>query len=180
MPFNVNDFRAAFVGSGARSNLFQVEMIFPPVAPDAQAALNLQFFCKAASLPASTIAPITIKYFGRELKYPGDRTFENWNITVYNDESFDIRNAFESWSDALNNHFKNLRDPAAALPRGYQVDAIVKQYSKIGGDPIKQVKLVGCWPSNLGAITLDHSQDNEIETFTVDIAYQWWESDTTS
>ena len=49
-----------------------------------------------ASLPASNIANIDVPFRGRIFKVAGDRTIENWSITVINDEDFAIRNAFEA------------------------------------------------------------------------------------
>lgn len=181
MPsFNVQDFRANLTGSGARATLFEVVMPFPPAAPDANASRLLTFMCKSASIPSSRLGVIPVKYKGRTLKYPGDREFDNWTITVLNDENFAPRRAFEAWSDALNNHFQNLRDAAAGVPAGYQVDATVSQFSKIGGDPIKQYKMIGCWPSEIGDIQLTYDGGDTIEEFSVTLAYQWWESDSTT
>ena len=47
--------------------------------------------CKGAQLPASTIASIDVPFRGRILKVAGDRTIENWTITVINDENFNIQ-----------------------------------------------------------------------------------------
>jgi hypothetical protein len=48
---------------------------------------------KSAQLPESTIGVVPVFYFGRELKYAGNRTFPDWTVTVINDEDFSIREA---------------------------------------------------------------------------------------
>ena len=98
----INDFKAKLVGGGARNNLFKVTANFP-----AYAAGNVElasFLIKAAQLPASLIAPITIPFRGRQLQIAGDRTFEAWGVTVINDTDFQLRNAFERWMNGINAH----------------------------------------------------------------------------
>lgn len=177
MPFTVQDFRSQLVGGGARPNLFDVTLPFPTASPDSGAAAKLTFMCQASSLPSTAVASITVPYFGRQIKVPGNRTFDNWTITVLNDEDFIVRNAFEKWLSALNSHYGNLRDANAMSTSNYSVDAFIKQYSK-AGQAIKGYKMVGVFPTNVGAIDVAWNNNDSIETYTVTLDYQWWESDT--
>ena len=123
MAFNVNEFRSQMVGDGARPNLFEVSMPFPGFSQPGDAQRKLTFMCKTAQLPGSTIGVVPVQYFGRELKFAGNRTFTDWTITVINDEDFVIRNAFERWMNGINSHALNIRNPLAGTPGGYTVDA---------------------------------------------------------
>ena len=97
MAFNVSEFRANMVGDGARPNLFAVTLVFPAIVTGGtEAGQKTTFMAKSSMLPGSTVNSITLPYFGRELKFSGNRTFAQWNITVINDEDFIIRNAMES------------------------------------------------------------------------------------
>ena len=82
---------------------------------------------KAAQLPASNINVIDVPFRGRNLKIAGDRTFDVWTITVINDISFDLRNAFEQWMNGINKH-----DNATGVinPTQYQKDAVVYQLGR--------------------------------------------------
>ena len=114
MAFNVNDFRSQLVGDGARPNLFQVTLTFPTFTQNGSAAgAKTTFMAKAAQLPGSTIGQITTHYFGREMKFAGNRTFADWTLQIINDEDFVIRNAMESWMNAMNSNVSNIRDSAA-------------------------------------------------------------------
>lgn len=176
MAFNPGEFRAQLVGSGARPNMFDLIFVFPAIVANAGAAGQLmRFMARAASAPPSTIGNIQIPYFGRQLKYPGDRTFAEWSVTVINDENHTVRNAFILWSNLLNAHAGNIRDQSAATPSDYMTDILVNQYSKLGGDPIKQYKLVGAWPQVVGDIQYDWSVNDTVEEFPVTMQYQWWE-----
>jgi hypothetical protein len=179
MAFNVNQFRSQLQGDGARPNLFEVSMPFPGFSLPGNAQTKLTFMCKTAQLPGSTLGVVPMQYFGRELKFVGNRTFADWTITIINDEDFVIRNAFERWMNGINSHNLNVRNPIAATPLGYTVDGQVTQYGK-AGDTIKQYKFVGMYPLDLAPIDLDWSSNDTIEEYGVTFAYQWWETDTTS
>lgn len=180
MAFNVTEFRANMVGDGARPNLFQVSLTFPTFAQDAVGAgQKLTFMAKAAQLPGATLGTVPMFYFGRELKFVGNRSFADWTITVINDEDFKVRRAFESWMNNINSHAGNLRSGAASSPTSYSTDAVVNQYDK-AGNVIKSYKFVGAFPVDLSPIDLDWQSNDTIEEFTMTLAYQWWETDSTT
>lgn len=186
MSFNVDSFRTAMQFDGARPNLFEVVLQFPAYVQLGSAATSQsRFFVKTAQLPGSTIGAVTVPYFGREVKVGGNRTFQDWSVTVINDEDFTIRNAFERWHRGINGNQSNLREPGAVstspLTPGtsYSVDAEVYQYSKAGGKPIKKYRFVGMFPNDLAAIDLDWSSNDTIEEFGVTLSYQYWLSDDT-
>lgn len=180
MAFNVAEFRSQMVGDGARPNLFQVSLTFPAIATGGSVAgQKVTFMAKAAQLPGSTIGTVPLYYFGRELKFAGNRTFTDWTLQIINDEDFAIRNALESWMNAINSHGGNVRNGAAGGPTGYTVDASVAQYSKTG-DILKTYKFVGLFPLDIAPIDLDWQSNDSIEEYSATFAYQWWEADTTS
>lgn len=176
MAFSPGTFRAQLVGSGARPNLFDLTFVFPAIVSNAgQAGQLVTYMGRAASKPPAQLGIIDVKYFGRSLKYPGDRVFPTWSITIINDENFKVHDAFVNWSNLLNAFAANTRDSSAATPSAYMTDVLINQYSKIGGAPIKQYKLVGAWPRNIGEIAFDWGVNDSIEEFGVDLEYQWWE-----
>ena len=180
MAFNVAEFRANLIGDGARPNLFQVSLNFPTVAANGiLAGQKTTFMAKTAQLPGSTVGTVPLYYFGRELKFAGNRTFTDWTLQIINDEDFTIRNSIESWMNAINSHSSNVRDAGAKGPSGYTVDAEVTQYGKTG-DVLKTYKFVGLYPLDLAPIDLDWGSNDSIEEYSVTFAYQWWEAVTTS
>jgi hypothetical protein len=97
MAFNINDFRTnGLEFGGARPTLFQVQ-ITPPVTGinTTDVSLKLTLTCQATTIPASTVGSIDIGYFGRKIKLAGDRTFDDWSVTILNDEDFLVRDLFE-------------------------------------------------------------------------------------
>ncbi len=175
MAFNVNQFRSQMTGDGARPNLFEVTLPFPAFSLPGTAQQKLTFMCRSAQLPGSTVGVVPVNYFGRELKFVGNRTFADWTINVINDEDFIVRNAFERWMNGINSHSLNVRTPAAQAPLSYTVDGEVRQYGK-AGDVLKKYKFIGLFPTDLAPIEVDWGSNDAIEEFTVTLSYQWWES----
>jgi hypothetical protein len=176
MAFNIAEFRSAMTGDGARPNLFSVALTFPTVASSPLASTKLTFMAHATSLPPSIVGVATQFYFGRQVKFAGDRQFPDWSLTIINDEDFIIRNAFERWSDKLNSHTQNVRAAKAIASTVYCCDATVTQYSKIG-TPIKAYKFVGMFPNTVDPIQVDWGSNDRIEEFNVTFSYQYWQSD---
>lgn len=175
---NISQFKSNFAG-GARPNLFKCVVDFPSIAGNTNTTRRASFMIKAASIPASTITKIDVPYRGRNLKVAGERTFEdNWTVTVYNDTSFDLRNAFEKWMNSINSHSRNFAaDAAVGAPLNYMRDLQVIQLDKSGRSEdtgIAQYRFIDAFPINVNAIELSYETD-EVETFEVEFAYQYWE-----
>lgn len=170
----VDDFKSKLVGGGARPNLFKATVNFPAFA-GGEVELT-SFLIKAATLPASTIGAINVPFRGRQVIIAGDRTFEPWSITVINDNDFKVRNAFERWMNAINQHRNNT---GLTNPADYQADLSVAQLDKAGNE-VKVYNFRGTFPTALSAIDLSYESTDAIEEFTVEMQVQYWESDTTS
>lgn len=175
MAFRVQEFRAQMNNDGARPNLFKCDLTFPTLTQGQAAQNKFTFMARAAQLPGSTVNQIPQFYFGRELKFAGNRSFPEWTVTIINDEDFKIRDAFERWMSGMNSHVGNLRNPAFIKgDGGYQQDGFVTQFSK-DGSPIKKYKFVGLFPIDVSPIELDWGSNDTIEEYAVTFAYQWWE-----
>lgn len=188
MGFNITNFKNQLPGGGARPSLFEVTLSFPALSTgdDIRSAFNglatqvgasqkITFMAKATAIPTSTVAPIEVPYFGRKVKFAGNRTFPEWTITVINDEDFLIRTAFESWLAGINQHEENKRTYSEAISGGYQCTGTVTQYDK-QGNPLKIYEFVNVFPSEVSPIELSWASENEIEEFTVTLQYDYWKN----
>ena len=171
----VDDFKSKLTGGGARANLFKATVNFPSFVATSDVELT-SFLCKGVQIPSSVIAPITIPFRGRQLQMAGDRTFEPLTLTVINDASFVVRNAFESWANGINNFAENT---GLSNMNDYICDVVVEQLNK-AGETTKKYDFRGCWPSNVSTIDLNYDTENTIEEFTVELQVQYWESNTTT
>ncbi len=169
----ITGFKSKLAGGGARPNLFEVELAFPDaLSIDNDVKEKSRFLVKAASLPASNIAPIDINFRGRILKIAGDRTFDTWTITVMNDVDFAIRNAFELWMNQINKLSDNT---GTTNPAEYQPDAFVHQLDR-DGSTLRTYKFHDVFPTNISAQDLSYETTDTIEEFTVELQVQWWEA----
>lgn len=172
----VSQFRANFKGLGARPNRFRINMTFPQFVPNGNVAgRTLQVLGKGTSLPESTIGMAVVQYHGRMLNLPGDRTFQPWTVSIYNDEDFLLRNAFETWSNLINSHRGNLA--SASLPL-LMTNPTVDQLGK-DDTVLKTYKFYNLWPTEISPIQLDYGMNDEVEMFDVTFQYDEWTSDTT-
>ena len=177
MAFRVQEFRSQLVFDGARPNLFQCDITFPILAlGEGDPNRKYTFMARAAQLPGTTVNQIPVNYFGRELKFSGNRSFPEWTVTIINDEDFVIRKAMERWMNGLNSHVGNVRNPLFINNAAYQTDGYVTQFGKSGNE-IKAYKFVGMFPIDVSPIELDWGSNDTIEEYAVTFAYQWWESD---
>jgi hypothetical protein len=177
MAFSIQDFRAQMQYDGARPNLFECTMTFPTavIANSNAVQEKFTFFARSAQIPGSQVNAIPVNYFGREVKFAGNRIFTEWTVTIINDEDFKVRNALEVWMNGLNSHRFNLRNPNMVNSFDYQQDGYVKQYSKTG-DVLKAYKFIGLFPTDLSPIEVDWASNDMIEEYAVTFAYQWWET----
>jgi len=174
MPFNINTFKQnGLVYGGARPSLFMVYLTVPaniglnPVSVD-----KFRFVCRTGEIPESTIASIDVPYFGRKIKVAGERTFNDWSVTIMNDEDFSVRAMFEKWSNALNRLVANVRDANIAA-ENYKTNMEVIQFSK-DGSKLRSYEFVGAFPTSIGNIGLDWDSASQIQTFSVSFAYDYW------
>jgi hypothetical protein len=161
MSLSIDDFKGALTGGGARPNLFRVTGF---------GVGGLEFLCKGANLPAAIVGQIDVPFRGRQLKIAGDRTFENWTITVINDTDFAIRDNFVSWQNTINDHVAGTGN---ASPSSYMRSGIVTQLDRSGG-ALKTYQIKDAFPVNVGAIELSYDSTDAIEEFTVELAFSYW------
>jgi len=168
----ITDFKSRLTGGGARSNLFEVVLSFPGIAPASSVVLDKsRFLVKAANLPASNIAPIAVPFRGRTLQVAGDRTFDSWTVTIMNDTDFSIRSAFENWMNKIN----RVSDSTGETdPSSYTADAFVYQLDR-DGSTLRAYHFYDIFPSQVVTIPLDY-ETSTIQQFTVEFQILWWEA----
>lgn len=154
----ISNFIGGFQG-GARANLFAVTLTGGLTTP------GLDFHCKAASLPSSIVGVIPVNFRGRVLQIPGDRTYEDWTITVINEENMALKKAFIDWQQKLNNHTSNTGKPFD----GWSTATV--QQLKRDGSPGATFTLSHVWCDNVSATDVGWDTVDSITEFTVTMKY---------
>jgi hypothetical protein len=188
---NISQFKSKLIGGGARPNLFEVSVAFPAgvnlgIQNDGTGTFdseNFRFMCKAAALPASTVSEIAIPFRGRTLKVAGDRSFDNWSVTIINDENFSHRKAFEAW---MQNVAQYGDSSGLTNPQDYMGNATVYQLGRTAASQqgegttsgpsniLAQYKFVDIFPTSISDIPLSYETENAIEEFTVEFQIQYF------
>ena len=167
MAFSISTFRSTGMpGAGARPNLFECGIVGQSMPA------NFNLLCKISTIPPSTMGVVEVPYFGRMVKVPGNRTFDNLSVTVINDEDMAIRLAVETWMNKMNSHVGNL----STLPSTLFAQMTVTHYGRATASPLAhgEWKFVNVFPVALGEIGLDWGSNDTIEEFTIDFAYDYW------
>ena len=185
----LRDFKSKLAGGGARPNLFEASInSFPTAISEAWDNSSeaeggaFKFLCKSTALPASNLGSIEIPFRGRTLKVAGDRTFDDWTVTIINDEDFRLRTAFERWSNVMS----QLDDATGVTnPTSYMTDAFIQQLgrgpevgaaSNNGGNTsiLRSYKFFDVFPVTVGEIALSYDTTDALEEFDVTFRYQYF------
>lgn len=161
MP-SVTDFKGAFEAL-AKPTLFKVQGF--------GTGRQMEFLCKAAQLPASTLGVIEVPYLGRKIKIPGDRVYAEWTVTIVNDETFDLRKYFEDWVQKINHEVTNIGTPAVeAIKEDGSVYQLNNQHNTI-----VEYKIVGAFPTEVSPVDLSMESNDTVSEFTVNFAFDYFE-----
>ena len=177
---NVSSFLQT-IGQGVKPNMFLVDVKFPDSLSKQGEDLNLtNILCKSAALPGSNLGVIEVPFRGRTVKIAGDRTFDTWSATFFNDKDFKLRSFFEYWANQINTHEGNtapLFIPNSTGTEGYMAELYVTQLEKdntASGSALRTYKLHHCFPTNVSQIDLAYDSNDQIEEFTVEWQYSYF------
>jgi hypothetical protein len=171
---SIDDFASRLQGGGARANQFRVVMNAPAIAGSfGSQTEQTSFLVRTASLPGQTITEIPVNFRGRQLFVAGDRTFETWSTTVFNDTDFAIRKGIERWMNGIND-LNNSRGRSNV--NEYTADLFVDQLNR-DNVVIKSYILKKCWPTVISPIELNMDTVSEIETFDITWRYTSFDTD---
>jgi hypothetical protein len=169
---NIDDFKANLIGGGARANQFRVTLTPPSGIAIGLDVRRTSFLVKGAQLPASTLTEMPVPFRGRNIYLTGDRPApETWDVTVYNDTDFMIRNAMELWQNGINSYVDNT---GVISPSDYQTDLTVEQLDR-DDTVLKSYIFRNAFPTVIAAIELSMDEATAIEEFAVEFRYQHFE-----
>ena len=173
---SLGQFKGKF-GQGIRPNLYTVTGNFGGVILAPEEALLI----KAAAMPSASLGVVTVPFKGREVKRAGDRTFTDWTISVLCDDQNAIHEKFIEWSST----FYSLNE----INRGTAYGSWTVAPLDVGGGGStntsvaipaelpagKVIRLVDCWPSEVGTIDFSYDSTDAVAEFSVTIGFDHWE-----
>lgn len=184
MATRINNF-IQNIGQGVKPNMFSIDIQWPNggltggVPTDSTEKDLINVLCKSAALPASNLGVIEVPFRGRTVKIAGDRTFDTWTATFFNDKDFKIRAYFEAWLESMNTHEGNYSPNFIPTKEadGYMAEVKVKQLEKHGtegGQVLREYNLRHAFPTNVSQIDLAYDSNDQIEEFSVEFQYSYW------
>jgi hypothetical protein len=162
MP-NIQNFKGSFQDL-ARANRYEVQGF--------GAQNDLKYMARTASAPAANIGVVDAAYQGRIIKLPGDRTYEDWTMTLYYNTNNAEYNFFYIWHDLLNEAVLNTTLTQTVGLSGKLSDGRVSLMDRTG-DRLKTWILIGAIPVNISAIEFGADTNDTIAEFTVTFAYDY-------
>jgi hypothetical protein len=163
----ISDFSSKFRG-GVRPNLFACNITVPGAV--GQLSREFSFHCKGTSMPQSTVGAFDVAFLGRSLKVPGDRTYADWTVTVFNDIDMAMRHTFEGWMAKIQNHGANVQHSTAH--NDIYGQGTVTQLRR-DGTAISTYALE-ILPTEVAAIELDWGTNDAVEEYSVTFAVNYW------
>ena len=171
------------LATGARANLFRVDVTFPSsVITDANSTSGLltqqmSLLCKSAAVPGFTVGVIEVPFrAGRRIKIPGDRTFADWSVTVINDENHTVRSAFNAWVDYIStSDYDSTSKAKGGVAQDYYSTVLVSHLDAQGA-VVRKYQLEMAYPTDVGALDLSYDSTDTISDFTVNFQYHYLHS----
>jgi hypothetical protein len=174
---NVSQFLST-IGQGVKPNMFLINVQFPSQINGGKDLNLTNLLCKSAALPGSNLGVIEVPFRGRTVKIAGDRTFDTWTATFFNDKDFKLRTYFEEWANSINTHEGNtaplfVPNNSEGYMADLQVDQLEKDSSEEGAI-LRRYTLRHCFPTNVSQIDLAYDSNDQIEEFTVEWQYSYF------
>ena len=175
------------IGQGVKPNQFSVSIPYPAGIADVTAGDDelTNLLCKSAALPGSNLGVIEVPFRGRTIKIAGDRTFDTWSATFFNDKDMKTRAFFEAWLNSINSHDgnassnPNLTGEAAGAQGVYSTTIKVNQLERgteaENAQIIRTYDLKFAFPTSVSQIDLAYDSNDQIEEFTVEFQYSFWQ-----
>lgn len=167
---DISAFKSNLATGGARSNQFRCVLTFPSIAQAGSAGSIAEFLCKSASIPSMEVGNVEVMYRGRPVNFAGERTFSPWQVTLYNDNDFILRSAFENWVTSISSPGSTTGEVS---PSNYQVQLSVQQLDR-NDAVVAEYQIIDAYPTSVGEISLSWDSNNQIQEYNVTFQYNYF------
>jgi hypothetical protein len=136
------------------------------VSPD-----RMKFYVQGATIPDRTFGDIEMKYFGMTYKLAGNESISDLTVTFINDSSWEIRDFFEAWANAVSNRNDSTKSYAADL---YTGSSVTVHQIGFNGEILSAYRYYYIFPKVVSEIELNMDTTDSHETFTVTFDYSYF------
>lgn len=189
MATGIRDFRHNFFGT--RPNRFKISGSFPTAVttgtastanvsnqPASDTTARFDVYCKATSLPGSSIGVIPVAWQGRIVKFSGERTYADWSIQIYDSSTPGqiLKQTFEKWINLMNHRESHILDYSLTSDWVvYHGDVVNSVSSDADSGHTQSHVLRHCFPIDISPIDMSYDMTDTFAEFTVTMAYDFWE-----
>ena len=187
-PITIQDLKKNLGDSlGLRKNKYLLEVPLSTATTGYGNQLNV--LCQATSLPERNMSTTSVYMTGRKYNVRGETEYQGtYEISLVDDSSMNLRKEFDSWmfsvdnsnnstSDNMNNpsgdglpYIQPLNAGLFNLNNSYQADIKIWQLDA-NGNPVYGYALQNAFPSSIGTVELDDSNQSEMSQFSVTLTY---------
>lgn len=163
---HIADMQSKFLdGDFARNNLFEVEIL--------RLGTDMTYKAESTSLPAFKIGKIPVKYMGKNMNVAGDRDYDDWVVSFYNDADHTVREALKEWQYECQ---ATGGEVYGATPAEYKSFATIRQFRRdTDKGSSKEYTVIGIFPIEVGEVSLGWDNNNQIQKFDVVFAVDYVE-----
>lgn len=132
---------------------------------------SLSFWAKGASIPGHSVNMVGIPFQGRLFKYPGEKNFADFSITVINQENYDLRKEFELWAKEISD---NLTGGSTRNIKKIWRNIIVSQFKSDHSESTIYFELHDAFIVDISPMELNWENVSATQDFTVTFSYQYY------
>lgn len=159
------------LGPGARANKYRIAFNIPNAVPKTADLSTVDTLAVSSSFPQKSIGMIETFNQGRKLVLPGDTSYPNtWTLEFYNSEEHNIRRAILEWMRSIDHFQDNMH---SGMPIEIMTDLSVSQLDSAMNETVRYT-FHGCWPQDMGEISVADDSQDTITRFSVTFAYTDW------
>ena len=185
--FNIDAFKSSMARRGVTRGFFFKCRFFPSLAltqfADWLLLSDMQFVCRAATLPSAIVQPVELKYHTRSIKLAGAREVQPFTCTFFNTSDGVLRSFLLWWQESVS----TLRDTNLRVENSlghfygsiqldhYSISPTepyaAKDFAFVNGskwpsehEPIARYEMTHVWPSTIGAAAFAFDNE-EFQTF---------------
>lgn len=158
---SISDFVGKFQ-HGSRANLFRVEIGY--------LGEDFKFYCKSAQFPGHSIDKIPVYYQNKKVYVAGDKEFNDWTITVLNDNDHSIREYLEMWSDKI---MDRASINGASRHVNYTKTCTIFQLDQ-NENETAEYELEYAWPTDLSPIEVGYDTQDTVQEYNVTFSYAYY------
>ena len=169
----IQEFKSKLI-QAVRPNRFLVKVSPPNIFKHGKDLELLTYMAQTAKIPEKNIGVIEIKYNGMTLNLPGDSAHEDLSISFFNHYGWEPRDFFENWVELIQAvQTDNSRTDSILLINDANI--YIDQIGDTEDNILASYTFYDIFPKSVQAMDLSMESTDQVQTFTVDFAYSYWE-----